>query len=1068
MKNLHCALTATLLLLTASSAMAEESASTPGWDIEQSHATEHYNLDYTATEGTWMSLDVSPDGKTLVFDLLGHIYEMPINGGTATALTHGRSWNMFPRYSPDGKSLVITSDRGGSDDLWVMDRRAGELKNISNMPEGVTGGMWSADGRSLYGVAMMDGTQNTVYQFGLNGSKQVLIPAPESTAQRPGAGFRPINHFRDDARRDVILFEQVVAPVHAAGGSIKRYDKRTGEVSDLIRRPGGAVAPALSPDGRYLAYVHRNDQVSELVLHDLDTGVERVLLPEVERDRQDYVVYHHAAYPTMAWLPDNRSLVLWYGGGIHRVNIADGAVTDIPFSANVQREFDSTIRFRHEIAEGEARTRIHRWAQRVPGSDDAILFETLGDLYLQRGGTATNLTQSEAHESSPLVDARGQYIYFARWTDAELGAIHRMRLNGKGDTQLTDVPSQYGSLALSEDGRRLAFVRGDDSIRSGTQLEAQTRFELVIQDADGGNAVKVTDISMEGAGFGARPPSLKFARDGQHIYFTEIADRALVLKKIRLDGQGEQTLYTFPNAAGATISPDEEWILYEEYHRTWITPFEFLGKAVTVSAEEGKGTSSRLDAANDGLYARWSADRQSGNRLAIQWTRGPEFLEKSLDAVLAEGPVRSRADISVPLAVNTPNGTVALTNARVITVDANRSVLENATLLVRNQRIAAVGTDVAIPPEAHVIDLEGRTLMPGIIDAHAHYHGSISPTHTIEQQVASLSAPLAYGVTTMYEVYGTIPKDAWLSDMLLAGKITGPRLFSTASPMFGSREFRPGTYRNFKTLEDVQEQVRFNKAHGATAIKDYITLNRRIRQQLAATARAEGLNVVVEPGGEGQVNLTRVIDGATEIAHGMGFTSIYDDYIEFFRASRISITPTLVVTLDGPMGENWFHQSERLFEDAKLNRFARKEELLARLRRPQHVFEDDYFHPELAANLKKLYDAGVSLQLGGHGQMLGLDVHFEMELYAQGGFEPMDIIAIATLHGAWNQGLDQDLGSLEAGKLADLVVLTDNPLEDIRNARSIEYVMKNGVLYSGEDAARVYPDPQPAGEFYFK
>jgi Tol biopolymer transport system component len=1057
-------MTPALLLLAFGTAIAQGPAATAPWDIEQSHTPEHYPLDFTATEGTWMSLDVSPDGTTMVFDLLGHIYEMPVTGGTATALTSGRSWNTFPRYSPDGKSLVMTSDRGGSDDLWVMNRQTGEMQNVSNLPEGVTGGMWSADGRSLYGVAMMDGTQNTVYQFGLHGSKQVLIPPPESTAQRPGAGFRPINHFREDPQRNVILYEQVVAPVHSAGGTIKSYDKRTGQISDLIKRPGGAVSPALSPDGRYLAYVHRDDQVSQLVLHDLHTGVERVLLPKVERDRQDYVVYHHAAYPTMAWLPDSRSLVLWFGGGIHRVNIDDGAVEDIPFAARVQREFDSTIRFPHTFAQGEARTRIHRWAQRVPGgAADGILFETLGDLYLQSGGQPRNLTESAAHESSPVVAPKADYLYFARWSDDELGSIHRMRLTGGRTTPLTDIPAQYGSLSLSEDGRKLAFVRGDDSIRTGTQIEAQTRFELITMDVDGRNLRKLTDISFEGAGFGTRPASLKFSRDGRSLFFTEFEDRKLVLKKIGLDGQGKQTLYTFPHAASATLSPDEHWIVYEEYQRSWVTPFEFLGKAITISAEDGKGVSTRTDAANDGLYHRWSADGQF-----IQWTRGPEFLEKSLNAILDDGAVDSRSDISVAYPVAAPESMVAFTHARIITVDTNRTVLEDASLLVRNQRIIAVGKDIDIPPEAHVIDLEGRTLMPGIIDTHGHYHGEISPTHTIEQGVASLSAPLAYGVTTLYEVYGTIPKDVWVSDMLMAGKITGPRLFSTGSPMYGSREFRPGTFRNFKTNEDVLEQVRFNKAHGATALKDYITLNRRIRQQLAAAARDEGLNLVVEPGGEGQVNLTRVIDGATEIAHGMGFTSIYQDYIEFFKASRISITPTLIVTLDGPMGENWFHQSERLFEDEKLNRFARKEQLLARLRRPQHVFEDDYFHAELAANLKKLYDAGVSLQLGGHGQMLGLDVHFEMELYAQGGFAPMDIIAIATRNGAWNQGLDQDLGTLEAGKLADLVVLTDNPLEDIRNARNIEYVMKNGVLYSGEDAARVYPHPQPAGKFYFK
>ncbi len=126
-----------------------------------------------------------------------------------------------------------------------MDRQSGAMTNVSAMPEGVTGGMWSADGRFLYGVAMHDGTKNTVYQFGFNGDRVVLIPAPEASASRPGAALRPINHFRDDPERGLIFYEQVDGALYAAGGSIGTYDKRTGETRHYIRRPGGALAPAL-------------------------------------------------------------------------------------------------------------------------------------------------------------------------------------------------------------------------------------------------------------------------------------------------------------------------------------------------------------------------------------------------------------------------------------------------------------------------------------------------------------------------------------------------------------------------------------------------------------------------------------------------------------------------------------------------------------------------------------------------------------------------------------------------------------------------------------------------------
>lgn len=1040
-------------------------ASGPGfaaetWDVSETRANDLVTFDSTLSEGTWMSLDVAPDGETILFDLLGHIYEMPATGGKAKALTEGRTWNMFPRYSPDGRKLLITSDRGGSDDLWVLEIASGAWQNVSAMPEGVTGGTWSADGRAVYGVAMIEGTKNTGYRFGLDGTRQEIVPAPQPTAARPGAGLQGINHFRDDPERGLIWFEQIKGPVYKVGFAIQVYDKATGEIRTVITRPGGALAPALSPDGRYLAYVHRDDLESELVLHEIDTGIERVLLERIERDRQDYTVYHHAAYPTMSWFPDGNAIAIWYGGKIHRVDIRSGEDRVIPFEARVQRRLDPTIRFRTEVPAGTARTRLHRWAQRA--GDEGILFEVLGDLYLHRDGHVENLTDSAAHESSPLYDPTSGRVYFAGWSDEELGAVYRRRLGGGRPEKLTDVPSQYGSLALSADGKQLAFVRGVETLRNGTKIEAQANFELVTMDAKGGDGTVVTDISMAGAEFGKRPPFAAFANDGKSLYFTEFDGTVLVLKRIGRDGRDEQVLYKFPNAAAAQLSPDERWILYEEYQRTWLTPFEFIGKPVMVSAADGVGTSRRLDAMNDGLYARFSADGRT-----VAWTRGTEFLEKSVEAAWKQGQIESRVDISVPYEVLRPGGAVAFTNARVLTMDAGRRIVNDATLVVDGDRIAAIGTDVDIPAGAHVIDLAGRTIIPGIVDVHAHYMGEISATHTIEQHVASLEAGLAHGVTTMYEVYGTIPKDTWLSDMLRAGKVIGPRLYTVGTPMYNVRTFRPKTFRSFADYDEVLEQVRFNKAHGATALKDYLTNTRRVRHQLATAAREEGLNLVVEPGGEGQSNLTRVIDGATDLAHAMGFTAVYQDYVEFFTTSEIAITPTLIVTLDGPMGENWFHQHERLWENDGLLHFEREEELIARLRRPQHVFEDDYYHPELAGNLRKLYDAGVPMQLGGHGQLLGLDAHMEMALLDQGGFAAMEILAIATINGARLHGLDHEIGSLEPGKRADLVVLEADPLDDIRNTRQIHRVMKNGMLYDGR-ATPVWPNPAPATEFYFK
>ena len=250
------------------------------------------------------------------------------------------------------------------------------------------------------------------------------------------------------------------------------------------------------------------------------------------------------------------------------------------------------------------------------------------------------------------------------------------------------------------------------------------------------------------------------------------------------------------------------------------------------------------------------------------------------------------------------------------------------------------------------------------------------------------------------------------------------------------------------------------------ALKDYVNFTRADRHQLISAAREVGLNVVSETAGNAPMNFTQIVDGVTGLEHSMGLTPLYQDVLELFRASAVGVTPTLLVVYNGPSGQAFFDQSSRVWEDEKLLRFEREDNLRA-FRRVQHFWDDDLYAPEMASEMKKLFDAGVLINAGGHGQMLGLDMHWEMELFVQGGFSPMDTLQVATINSARYHGLGEQLGSIEVGKLADLVVLRSDPLADIRNARDIRYVMVGGVLYDGDDGARVWPNPEPAPAFYF-
>jgi len=590
------------------------------------------------------------------------------------------------------------------------------------------------------------------------------------------------------------------------------------------------------------------------------------------------------------------------------------------------------------------------------------------------------------------------------------------------------------------------------------RVEDRTQFEVVSGSPER-LETKVTDVSGTPNGQGRHPFDVRFSSDGW-LYFTEFASDTLALKRIRPDGTREASLYRFPHGEQAVLSPDLEWIAFREYHRSYVTAFEWIGREITISGLDGQGFSRRIDE-SDGSYLAWT------DETTVSWPRGGMLYEKSISAILDGEGEATTTDIGVTYDASPPSTTIALTNARVITMDADRSVIENATVVIEGNRIVSVGSEVSIPSAARVFDLAGHTIMPGMVDAHAHPVGPASSTHVIEQRPPGITAGLAYGITTMYELYGQEEKDPWILDMIEAGKMDGPRVLSVGAPMYGLREFRPKTYRPISTYEEAEQHVLYSKDQGIPALKDYVNFSRDDRHQLATAAREHGLNVVAETAGNSQMNYTQIVDGLTGLEHSMGVTPLYQDVIELFRASSIGITPTLLVVYNGPQGQSYFDQSSRVWEDPKLLNFAREDELRS-YRRVPHYWDDDLYSPEMASEMKKLFDAGVLVNAGGHGQMLGLDMHWELELFVQGGFSPLDALQVATLNGAIYHGLDESVGSIESGKLADLIVLTDNPLEDIRNTRSIRYVVKDGVVFAGDDASRVYPDPRTSPPMYFQ
>ena len=130
--------------------------------------------------------------------------------------------------------------------------------------------------------------------------------------------------------------------------------------------------------------------------------------------------------------------------------------------------------------------------------------------------------------------------------------------------------------------------------------------------------------------------------------------------------------------------------------------------------------------------------------------------------------------------------------------------------------------------------------------------------------------------------------------------------------------------------------------------------------------------------------------------------------------------------------------------------------------------DDDFVHFDLARSVKDVVRAGGRAQLGAHGQLQGLGAHWELWMLQQGGLTPMESLRAATLHGAAYLGLDDDIGSIEVGKLADFMITAKNPLDDIRNTDTVSHVMINGVLFDARNMDEVYPEARPRKKFYWE